>query len=149
MIKCIAFSPEHAFAILEANEGSGVILPMNKDDMVLSYVTPGSIAMTMIINDQPMACGGVINMAWHRGEAWILTRSGFRIGKKTWPMIKSIFSIMAAIRGFVRVQATAYDPKGCLFKHLGFEFEGKMRKFGPSGETGYLFSRIFEDRSAQ
>lgn len=111
-----------------------------------SYFTTGSAAFCVMVEGEPVLAGGVVNLMWNRGEAWILPTPWFRSHLKScvW-LFREFIPFMAAEYGFRRVQATC--PKGTstkLFRLLGFKYEGTLVSFGPNGETCDICSRIFE-----
>jgi hypothetical protein len=119
--------------------------PVTADEMIAAYMSPGSIASTLIADGDPVACGGIINIGWRRGEAWVLVTGN--IGDYSKSLIKNmkkLFPIMAMAKGFRRVQATCHDSSNHLFKILGFEHEAKLHAFGPVGEDVEIHYRLFE-----
>jgi hypothetical protein len=109
-----------------------------------AYFSPGSAACCLLRDGEPVFAGGIVNLEWHRGEAWILPTRFFREHIKTCLRALAYFlPILARNSGFVRVQATCV--RGCsarLFDHLGFTYEGTMKSFGPKGETCSMYARI-------
>ena len=110
-----------------------------------SYFSPGSIACCILADGEPVFAGGIVNLMWNRGEAWMLPTRFFHrhTGICFRHMIKELAK-MAIHGGFKRVQATcAVTISTMLFDHLGFEYEGTMKGFGPSGEACHMYSRLF------
>lgn len=109
-----------------------------------SYFSQGSAGLCLMADGEPAFAGGIVNLQWRRGEAWILPTPFFRSHVKL--CLKSLrehLPRLAEDLGFERVQATCVQGVSAkLFMHLGFEYEGTMRKFGPNGETCQMFSRI-------
>lgn len=111
-----------------------------------AYFMAGSAAFCVLEAGKPVLAGGVVNLQWGRGEAWILPTPYFHSNLKTcvW-LFRAFIPYIAAEFGFRRVQATC--PTGIsrhLFEHLGFSFEGTMAHFGPAGEPCDMYCRIFE-----
>lgn len=111
-----------------------------------AYFSKGSAAFCVLVDGEPVFAGGVVNLQWKRGEAWILPTPYFRSHfKSCYFILKSFLPFVADEFGFQRVQATCLTgASASLFQHLGFGFEGTMAKFGPAGETCDMWSRIFE-----
>jgi len=111
-----------------------------------AYFAPGSTSYCLLQDGTPVFAGGIVNQQWHRGEAWILPTPFFRQHVKTcFRILQKMLPKAAAENGFVRVQAVAADGVTIsLFEHLGFEYEGTLKHFGPFGETCRLYARFFE-----
>jgi hypothetical protein len=111
-----------------------------------AYFSPGSTSLCLLADGEPVFAGGVVNMQWNRGEAWILPTPFFRTHLKTClRSLKAYLSIIALDCGFRRIQATCVGhASDRLFASLGFEYEGLMRNFGPSGENCQMWSRVFK-----
>ena len=111
-----------------------------------AYFSPGSVALCLLADGEPVFAGGIVNMQWNRGEGWFIPTQFFRAHVKVClRSLREYIPRMAVENGFVRLQATCV--KGVSFRILqclGFEYEGTMKKFGPNGETCDMFSRIFE-----
>jgi transposase len=149
VIKIVPFEPWHAEAILFG-------LPQNrfKDKLIAAYLSPGSIARSLMRDDlygiSPLACGGIINLEFQRGEAWLLCSPRAQFRKfSLWKAVKHCLPELARLGYFRRVQATCYErDKGKFFEKLGFHCETKeeirMLFYGPNGESADLYSRIFQ-----
>lgn len=116
--------------------------------MARAYFSPGSAAYCLLVDGVPVFAGGIVNLEWHRGEAWILPTQFFREHWKTcFKIMKKMLPQIAAEKGFVRVQAVAVDGVSvALFKHMGFEYEAMLKHFGPLGEECKMYTRIFGNR---
>ena len=115
-------------------------------DMERAYFSPGSVAYCLLADGEPVLAGGVVNLLWHRGEAWLLATDWFRAHVK-WCLRHMFRAIpLAAVQGgFRRIQATCPTSQSItLFIHLGFHYEGVMSRFGPNGETCFMYARIFD-----
>ena len=145
MIRIQDYRKCDALTILDRNlsEGVDMIVPIN--DLVDAYSVPGSIAKTMFLEGEPIACGGIINLRWFRGEAWLLTSSlAIDYKHSLVRSAKRLLPAMANAMRFRRVQATCFDlDKEKLFKMLGFKYEGFLRYYGPNGEDAQIYSRLF------
>ena len=110
-----------------------------------AYFSPGSVALCMRVDEEPVFAGGIVNLQWHRGEAWILPTPFFRHHVKTcYKNMRDALPKMAARGGFRRIQATcSIKVSPSLFQHLGFYHEGTLNGFGPNGETCFMYARLF------
>lgn len=110
-----------------------------------SYFSKGSAAYCLLVDGEPVFAGGIVNLEWNRGEVWIAPTPFFKQHVKTCFRILKEKLPEIAIRGkFRRVQATCTTAVSeALFLHLGFEYEGTLKFFGPNGEACKMFSRVF------
>lgn len=115
-------------------------------DLQRAYFSLGSVAYCLLADGVPVFAGGVVNLQWKRGEAWILPTPFFRKHLKV--CLRSIRNHLPGIASFYRfnrIQATCIEGVSAkLFLHLGFTYEGTMKRFGPNGETCDMYSRIFD-----
>lgn len=111
-------------------------LPTPKGLDTRSYFTPGSVAFCLLADGEPVFAGGIVNLQWERGEAWMLPTPYFRSHLKTcFHAMKSMLPFMADEYGFRRVQATCIaGQSSSLFRNLGFFHEGSLARYGPNGE---------------
>jgi hypothetical protein len=111
-----------------------------------AYFSKGSVAFCVLDEGVPVFAGGVVNLEWSRGEAWVVPTPYMRSHlRKCLFLMRQFIPYIAQNFKFRRVQATCVSGVSTsLFKHLGFTFEGTMAKFGPNGETCDMHSRTFE-----
>ncbi len=134
------------------NEHLRVLIPQSvypvslSGDLTRAYFSPGSVAYCVLDNGKPVLAGGIVNLGWNRGEAWMIPTKYLRENLKfCLALIRDILPKMADDYGFVRVQATCInDPSGKFAEGRGFEYEGMLKKFGPNGEDCDMYARIFE-----
>jgi len=122
-------------------------------DIERAYMSPGSVAYCLLADGEPVFAGGVVNLQWSRGEAWMLPTPWFRNNVRTcFRFIKKMVPEMARAGGFKRLQATCSIIKADALaeikavrtvSHLGFLYEGTMKQYGPNGETCHMYARIF------
>jgi hypothetical protein len=112
-------------------------------DLRQAYFSRGSASLCLLANGVPVFAGGIVNLKWNRGEAWILPTPFFRSHVKTCLReLRDYIPSLAKQCGFRRIQATCVQGVSAkLFMHLGFEYEGTMKHFGPNGETCSMYSR--------
>ena len=113
-------------------------------DLHRAYYTEGSVALCLVEDERPVFAGGLVNLQWNRAEAWILPTPFFKTHVRLClRYLRNFIPTMAETHGFTRIQATCVQGvSATLFEHLGFKYEGTMRKYGPNGETCTLYSRI-------
>jgi hypothetical protein len=118
---------------------------VNDIELHRAYFSPGSVSRCLTVDDIAVFAGGVVNMQWKRGEAWMLPTPWFKQHVKTsLRAMRDMLPQMVAEGGYKRVQVTcATHVSVLLFKHLGFAYEGMLCAFGPNGETCYMYSRLF------
>lgn len=121
----------------------GPVTPKTLED---SYFSTGSSAYCLLADGDPVFAGGVVNLQWRRGEAWIVPNAFFRSHQKTcFRILKNMLPEIAARSHFRRIQAVCSpDVRGTLFAHLGFTLEGTLQSFGPFGEPCRMYARIFD-----
>lgn len=110
-----------------------------------AYLSKGSVAYCLVADGVPVFAGGVVNMHWRRGEAWMLPTPFFRNNIKTcYRYSKEILPLLSVEGNFKRIQATcSIMVSTLLFEHLGFESEGVLQHFGPNGETCHMYAKVF------
>lgn len=111
-----------------------------------AYFTPGSMSCCILADGEPVFAGGIVNMDWKRGEAWIIPTPFFRDNLLIcWREMRTVLPYLAEGWKFRRVQATCLKgASASLFRNLGFKFEGTLSSFGPNGEECDMYSRVFE-----
>jgi len=149
MIEIVPFNPNHARILFAELRAHGRTLCYPEEMIIKAYQIKGSVATSLVLLDGlhiPLACGGIMFQEWNRGEAWILESpriDAFKVA--LWKAMMKMLPLLAHEGAFRRVQAVCFsDGKGQMFRRLGFQYEGTLRSFGPIGQTGYLYSRIFQ-----
>jgi len=110
-----------------------------------SYLSAGSVAYCLLENDEPVFAGGVVNMQWKRGEAWMLPTPFYRNHKLIClRYMHRLIPILSIEGNFRRIQATcAINISTTLFDWLKFKYEGTLASFGPNGEQCHVYARLF------
>ena len=142
----VALKPAHVQQSIDRNlsEGRAQLTGVSVEELVCAYLSQGSTAYCLKIDGIPAAAGGIINLNWHRGEAWLLHSSQFDGHVKTvLKLMRQLLPEIAQRGNFRRVQATCFGVPTALLKHLGFEPEGIMQRFGPNGEPAMMLARMF------
>jgi len=146
IIKVVPFAAEHAVDIINRNRDMGKELPEKTvNEMLVAYLSPGSVALTLMCLHTPVMCGGIINLGWKRGEAWVLISSLFyKFRLSAFRELKKGIPTMAEKNGFCRVQAVSVTEENeKWFQCLGFEREGVLKAYGPANQDVIMYSRIF------
>jgi hypothetical protein len=138
MYEIVPLNSDHLDALLAEVTG------LRNAELARAYFSPGSAALCLLADGKPVFAGGVVNLMWHRGEAWILPTPFFREHVRVcMKALRATLPDIARKCGFERIQATCVQGVSSkLFLHLGFAYEGTLRKFGPNGETCTMYSRI-------
>lgn len=150
-INIIPYKAMHAYIILERNIREQDIW-LSKfpdwDRWVRGWENKGP-GFTLVIDGEIVGCAGIVLMEWNRGEAWTLLSSLFYKYKKiSYRAIRNGLESIIRDKKLRRVQASVYEGTekicGNFLEHLGFEWEGKHRKFGPNGEDIHIYARVKE-----
>jgi len=115
-----------------------------REQLQKSYLSTGSVGYCLLVDGHPVFAGGVVNLQWNRGEAWILPTPYFRKNIRVcYKYLRDLLPVLFVEGGFRRIQATcSIMVSPLLFKHLGFEYEGTLRQFGPEGETCFMYAKV-------
>jgi hypothetical protein len=101
---------------------------------------------TIIVDEKIVACAGVYVTILGTGEAWTLFSNDlYKYPKSIYKAIKEGLERVIEEKKLRRVQAqVGFDNSTAqsFIKHLGFTYEGTMRKAGPNGENMLLYARI-------
>lgn len=149
MIKIIAFRAEHAEELIE--RGRQDFGSLADADMSLrpyfDVLTEAQDQSYTVVDDGHLVLSAGIFEVWEAmGEAWLLPSQ--RLLEKPLRAIRVVkprFEQIIERHGFRRVQATAHADflRGQRFlEWLGFEQEGRLRKYGPDGADHIIYSRI-------
>jgi len=148
-IEVVPYTPLHAYEVINKNVTErGLQLSKLPDyERYAKEWGEGGPAFTLIIDGEVVGCAGVALTAWNRGEAWTLLSTLFYKYKKT--SYKSIkIGLEKIIKEYKlrRIQAVVFDGTeevcGRFLYHLGFEWEGKHKGYGPHGETMHSYGRV-------
>lgn len=148
-IELVPFETEHAMSIIDRNKKEGKFLSSNGIDLneLMKAWKDGGPAYTLIIDGEVVGSSGVVLMGWKRGEAWSLLSSLFyKYPKESYGAIKKNLEVIVKDKGLRRVQSLIkldLESGPSWMKHLGFEYEGTLKAFGPSGEDLMIFARVY------
>jgi len=108
-----------------------------------SVQKPPGLSMTAREGEHIVLCGGVIPTGPRMGLLWaLLSHDAGR--HMVW--LHRATRRFLEIEPWRRVEATVESgfPAGCRWLTLlGFEFEGRMRSFGPGGEDHLRYARVW------
>ena len=57
--------------------------PVTSETLEKSYFSYGSIAYCLLDDGEPVFAGGIVNLQWNRGEAWLIPNQWFQRHQKT------------------------------------------------------------------
>lgn len=142
----VEYEPKHAAFIIEANlRNQERWLSDPEAARFADDCRRGGPAYTLLVNDVPVACAGIILQPWNRGEAWSLLSSLFYSHKiKVFRAMKAGIEALIAEHRLKRVQALVnpkYQSSIDFIECFGFEFEGNLRQYGPDGDY-LMYSRV-------
>ncbi len=149
-VRVIPYEPSHAYLILDKMiEEEDLELSKFPDwDKWVLAIKEGP-AYSLFVNDEIVACAGVVIMGYGRGEAWMLRIASrlCKYKKTAYKTIKEVLPVIAKGNNLNRVQALikpGFDMGDRLARHLGFKNEtpAGMEGYGPNGETFMMYARI-------
>lgn len=117
--------------------------------MIRDYASRG-VALTLLWDDRPIACGGVILLWPGLGEGWMYLGSdirehAFAFHRGTVRMIRRLSEELHLRRLQVTAPLWHTETHGWL-ERLGFREESRMPHYGPEGET-YIRFVLFPEES--
>jgi hypothetical protein len=138
--KVVPLNSEHVAKLV-----AGTPLEDLKEALKESYFSKGSVSYCLLANGEPVFAGGIINMGFRGGEAWMLPTAFFHSHLKIcYRVLRSMIPHAAMLCGQKREQANStVTTSTILFEHLGFKPEGVLKHFGPNGESCHLYARFF------
>ncbi len=106
-------------------------------------------AYTLVIDDEIILCGGIMLLDWQAGDAWTLFADSYRkYPIACFKACKYVIEKISKEHNLKRVQAiVAPELNGGkrFTERLGFQEEGLLRCYGPSGEDYLMFSKIIKE----
>ena len=145
-MQIVPLNIEHIRYIIDVNKADGYNVLHDAypaETLAKAYLSKGSPAFCLV-NSEPIMAGGIINLDWHRGEAWVLhTKLMHKYLKTAIKALKEKLPKIAIENGFKRVQATSFIDNEDFLNVLGFHYEATLKGFGPNQEAGKIFVRFF------
>lgn len=143
----IKYEPVHAYEIFNKEiKESGMVLSATGDweGSAEMWRTAGP-AFTLLIDDEPVVCGGIALLDPTYGECWLLVPRhdhGIVIFRYVLRMLRKLIDE----HKFRRLQAhvvKGFTEGEELMKRLDFEFEGWLNKYFPNGDTAGIYAKVF------
>lgn len=106
------------------------------------FLKPAGPCVTAFQGATVLVCGGIMTASPGTGVAWALL-SNEAARHMLW-LHRAVLRFIETQR-LRRLEATVVEgfPAGCRWVELlGFEFEGRMRAYGPDGETHLRYARV-------
>ena len=143
----VQYEPVHAYELFDRSvrEMDFSLTAMGDWEASAEHWKESGPAFTLLLDGHVTACGGVTMLDTTFGECWVLISKGSQ-GIIVYRNILKKFRELIVQNNYRRLQALVmegFDDGAKLVEHLGFEFEGRMRKFGPNGETHNRYARVF------
>ena len=142
------FEPWHLEALKFREREARIFSKIDrKADAQFKSVQRGT-AFTAFTEQGIIGCAGILPIWKGVGHAWVVLGKDYR-QHRIW-IHKQVIGYMNKIiagMNYQRVEATVvcdFIPGVQWLERMGFELEGKKRKYGPDGKDHYSYSRIIE-----
>ena len=140
------FEAGHARQIIESNgRPQEAWCDANFSDRWCKSLEDRIWAYTLMVNGIPVACVGLVLQDWGKAEAWTLFSNSFQNHVLTiYRLIKTGLKMAFHEKNLSRIQATidpSYPATVKWIESLGFEYEGRLRKYGPLGQDFLMYAR--------
>lgn len=146
-MEVMEFNKRHAYQILKDRTNSGLLLTELGDWEAEIKKWGKGPAYTILHEEHPIMCAGVVLLGWKQGEAWTLFGPDFRLYHKScFGIIRDYLDRIARDHQLRRVQSYTlanFFPGHHFLHHLGFEWEGWPRAAGPNNEDLFLFGKVY------
>lgn len=146
-VKIIPFENKHAEYILSQNLNSKFLELRPEHKKYAYFLKQFGMSFTGIVNNTPIAAGGVFPLWDGVAEGWVLgTDQMHKYPITIARVIKHRTEIMCKNNLFKRLQTSVKADCEIAIrfaKWLGFKPEGLMKHYGPDGSDYYRFARIF------
>ena len=141
MITIAAFQPEHLTALkLQATQATAQPLLTLEHGRQISAAT--GVAQTALLDGQPIACAGVMELWPGRAYAWAYL--GEQAAGRFKAVHRAVVAVLASNRWRrVEMAVDVRDPGAKRWAyHLGFDFEGVARKWTTDGRDVEIWARV-------
>lgn len=142
-ISLVPFRVEHA-SLIKARDRTAAPLPISTEDILQAQAACGH-AITALLHGTPAACFGSVYIWTGVEEMWCLLEERSRKYALYLTKIAIAFRDFRAISGNLhRLQITVRcdDIRAVRWGNaIGFETEGRMKRYGPDGSDFFLMSR--------
>jgi RimJ/RimL family protein N-acetyltransferase len=121
---------------------------IDKDADLESKSNQWGTAFTGFAEDGIIGCAGILPVWSGVGHAWVVMGKDYK-SHRIWihKNVKSFMNKVICGLDLRRVQANVvcdFDAGKEWLERMGFENEGRMKKYGPDGKDHYLYARIIE-----
>lgn len=143
MIKIVPITMEH---LHHMRRMEGLFQHLDVDAVGAALIQVG-VGFTMMRDDTPIGCGGIIPRWNGVGEVWIAVSEELK--QRPILLVKETLRCIHLFHqrgGFHRIQLHIRTEDAGLQRwaeSLGFTFEGIMRQYGPDKSDHKLYARIF------
>lgn len=137
--RIVTFQPWHAETLVREAADPEWKTAKAHDLTALSKGT----AYTILMDEHPIACGGVVDIWNGFGEAWVIvSQQGLKHTKVLLRAARQGLALMWTLRGYHCIQASSLTEGGCRFlEHLGFSLEHEIQGAGPAHQSLFLYVR--------
>lgn len=146
-IEIVPFTGEHAKQILELgmNDVALELKPEHRKYVV--DVEDIGMSFTGLLNDKPIAAGGICYLWDGVAEGWVLaSRDIFKYPIFCAKTIKRRTDLLAKNNKLKRIQTAVKADSDTAIRFaewLGFKREGLMKNYGPDGADHYLYAKVY------
>ena len=130
---------------IKAYQANHVTDKLYRDYAIMHETTKGE-GYSAFIDGQLVASGGIHLISKKVGQAWLfITPLFFQHKTETYRIIKMLLDKMESSYGLHRIQATitmGHEMGERFAEHLGFYYEGIMKKFSDDGADHKLYARV-------
>lgn len=146
-IELVPFKAEHAQQIFDLglNDVALELRPEHKKYVV--SVEDIGMSFTGLLNNQPIAAGGICYLWEGVAEGWVLaSRDIFKYPIFCAKTIKKRTDLLATNNKLKRIQtAVKCDSETAIrfAEWLGFKREGLMKNYAPDGSDHYLYAKVY------
>ena len=143
----IPFESAHAREIVSSNaRPQEVWCDASYSDRWVKSLEDRLWAYTLMVDEKPVACVGLILQDFGKAEAWALFAKDFQKHiLNIYRIIRAGLDMAFKKKNLMRIQATidpSYPETIRWIESLGFEKEGCLRRFGPQGQDFLMYSRL-------
>lgn len=134
------FQPDHLRRLLL--QPSQAFLGESMSDPAYGEMLAQSTSFSAIDGDQVVGCAGIIPMWEGRSVAWALLSAD--IGPRMVKIHRAAVRLLA-FQTCRRIEATCdvrFEPARRWLEMLGFQLEGRLRAYTPTGDDHDLYARV-------
>ena len=144
----VPFQNEHADQILKQGLNSDILELKPEHKKYAYFLKEIGMSFTGLVNDKPIAAGGVFHLWDGVAEGWVLaTKDIYKYPVFCAKHIKQRTEIILKANKIKRLQTSVKadcDVALRFAKWLGLKEEGLMKQYGPDGSDFIRFARIIK-----